>query len=144
YTRRKRLPDGGFKEVAVEDHAWRLYKHLKGRDAPLTPAFVTALEMSASAHAAMVAAVAPFVDSAISKTVNVPADYPYADFQGLYLQAWRAGLKGLATYRPNDILGSVLSPTPTAATVPPEGERRKADPMRTMIERRPAGQLPGV
>jgi ribonucleoside-diphosphate reductase alpha chain len=52
------------------------------------------------------------VDSAISKTVNVPADYPYADFQGLYLQAWRAGLKGLATYRPNSVLGSVLSVTP--------------------------------
>jgi ribonucleoside-diphosphate reductase alpha chain len=51
---------------------------------------------------------AAFVDTAISKTVNVPADYPYDDFKGLYQQAWRAGLKGLATYRPNSILGSVL------------------------------------
>jgi ribonucleoside-diphosphate reductase alpha chain len=113
YTRKKRQADGSLKEYAVEDHAWRLYRHLKGPDAPLTKAFVTALEMSAQAHAAMVGAVAPFVDSAISKTVNVPADYPYADFQGLYLQAWRAGLKGLATYRPNSVLGSVLSVTPT-------------------------------
>lgn len=115
YTRKKRLPDGGFKEYAVEDHAWRLYRHLKGEDAPLTPAFVSALEMSAQAHAAMVAAVAPFVDSAISKTVNVPADYPYADFQDLYLQAWQSGMKGLATYRPNAVLGSVLSVTPEPA-----------------------------
>jgi ribonucleoside-diphosphate reductase alpha chain len=115
YTRKKRMPDGGFKEYAVEDHAWRLYRHLKGADAPLTPAFVTALEMSAQAHAAMVAAVAPMIDTAISKTVNVPADYPYADFQDLYLQAWQSGLKGLATYRPNAILGSVLSVTPAAA-----------------------------
>jgi ribonucleoside-diphosphate reductase alpha chain len=114
YTRKKRLPDGGTKEIAVEDHAWRLYRHLKGDDAPLPPAFVTALEMSAQAHAAMVAAVAPFVDSAISKTVNVPADYPYADFQDLYLEAWRSGLKGLATYRPNSVLGAVLSVTPAA------------------------------
>ena len=123
YTRKKRLAEGGFKEYAVEDHAWRLYRHLKGEDAPLTEAFVTALEMSAQAHAAMVAAVAPFVDSAISKTVNVPADYPYADFQDLYAQAWRAGLKGLATYRPNAVLGSVLSVTPqptAAAPVPPK------------------------
>jgi ribonucleoside-diphosphate reductase alpha chain len=126
YTRKKRLTDGGkgggFKEYAVEDHAWRLYRHLKGADAPLTPAFVTALEMSAQAHAAMVAAVAPFVDSAISKTVNVPADYPYEEFQDLYAQAWRAGLKGLATYRPNAVLGSVLSVAPQpkpAAPVPP-------------------------
>jgi ribonucleoside-diphosphate reductase alpha chain len=56
--------------------------------------------MSAQAHAAMVAAVAPYIDTAISKTVNVPADYPYEDFQDLYLQAWQSGLKGLATYRP--------------------------------------------
>jgi ribonucleoside-diphosphate reductase alpha chain len=117
YRRKKRLPDGGFQEHRVEDHAWRLYRHLLGAEAPLTPAFVTALEMSAQAHAAMVAAVAPFVDSAISKTVNVPADYPYEAFQDLYAQAWRAGLKGLATYRPNAVLGSVLSlaPDPVAA-----------------------------
>jgi ribonucleoside-diphosphate reductase alpha chain len=115
YTRKKRLPDGDFKEYAVEDHAWRLYRHLLGEDAPLTPAFVTALEMSAESHAAMVAAVAPCIDTSISKTVNVPADYPYADFQHLYLQAWQTGLKGLATYRPNAVLGSVLSVTRTQA-----------------------------
>jgi len=117
YTRKKRMPDGGAKEYAVEDHAWRLYRHLKGVDAPLTDAFVTALEMSAESHAAMVATVAPFVDTSISKTVNVPVDYPFADFEGLYRFAWKSGLKGLATYRPNAVLGSVLSTTP-AATEP--------------------------
>ena len=114
YTRKKRMPDGSAKSYAVEDHAWRLYRHLKGVDAPLTDAFVTALEMSAESHAAMVAAVAPYVDTSISKTVNVPADYPFADFEGLYRFAWKAGLKGLATYRPNAVLGSVLSTTPAA------------------------------
>jgi len=114
YTRRKRMPDGRAKEYAVEDHAWRLYRHLKGVDAPLTDAFVTALEMSAESHAAMVATVAPYVDTSISKTVNVPADYPFADFEGLYRFAWKSGLKGLATYRPNAVLGSVLSTTPAA------------------------------
>ena len=118
YTRKKRMPDGNLKEYAVQDHAWRLYRHLKGADTPLTPAFVTALEMSAQAHEAMVAAVAPMIDTAISKTVNVPADYPYADFQDLYLQAWKSGLKGLATYRPNAVLGSVLSTTPSNAAEP--------------------------
>ena len=115
YTRKKRMTDGSFKEYAVEDHAWRLYRHLFGDDVPLTPAFVTALEMSAQAHESMVAAVAPYIDTAISKTVNVPADYPYADFQNLYMEAWQSGLKGLATYRPNSILGSVLSVTPSTA-----------------------------
>ncbi|HJW11862.1 MAG TPA: LAGLIDADG family homing endonuclease, partial [Albitalea sp.] len=115
YSRKKRMPDGDFKEYAVEDHAWRLYRHLKGVKTPLTPAFVTALEMSAQAHEAMVAAVAPCIDTAISKTVNVPADYPYVDFQHLYLEAWQSGLKGLATYRPNAVLGSVLSVKSSAA-----------------------------
>jgi ribonucleoside-diphosphate reductase alpha chain len=115
YTRKKRMPDGSAKEYAVEDHAWRLYRHLKGVDAPLTEAFVTALEMSAESHAAMVATVAPFVDTSISKTVNVPADYPFADFEGLYRFAWKSSLKGLATYRPNAVLGSVLSTTPAAS-----------------------------
>ncbi|MES2877631.1 MAG: adenosylcobalamin-dependent ribonucleoside-diphosphate reductase [Pseudomonadota bacterium] len=119
YTRKKRMPDGSFKEYAVEDHAWRLYRHLRGENTPLTPAFVTALEMSAQAHESMVAAVAPYIDTAISKTVNVPADYPYADFQHLYMEAWQSGLKGLATYRPNSVLGSVLSLTPTAAASEP-------------------------
>ena len=118
YTRRKRMADGSFKEYPVQDHAWRLYRHLKAADAPLTPAFVTALEMSAQAHAAMVAAVAPCIDTAISKTVNVPADYPYTDFADIYMQAWLSGLKGLATYRPNRVLSSVLSTSASAVAAP--------------------------
>ncbi len=109
YTRKKRMADGTFKEYAVEDYAWRLFKHLGGDMDKLPPWFVTALEISAAAHKDMVAAVAPYIDTSISKTVNVPADYPYADFEDLYLAAWKAGLKGLATYRPNSVLGSVLS-----------------------------------
>ncbi|TVT77942.1 MAG: adenosylcobalamin-dependent ribonucleoside-diphosphate reductase [Denitromonas halophila] len=114
YTRRKRMADGTFKEYAVEDYAWRLYKHIGGDVDKLPKAFVTALEISAKAHKDMVAAVAPYIDTSISKTVNVPADYPYADFEHLYVEAWKAGLKGLATYRPNSVLGSVLSVTPSS------------------------------
>ena len=109
YTRKKRMADGTHKEYAVEDYAWRLYKHLGGDTTDLPNYFVTALEISAHAHKDMVAAVAPCIDTAISKTVNVPEDYPYAEFENLYLDAWKAGLKGLATYRPNAVLGSVLS-----------------------------------
>jgi len=141
YTRKKRMPDGSFKEYAVEDHAWRLYRHLKGADAPLTDAFVTALEMSAEAHALMVAAVAPCIDTSISKTVNVPADYPYVDFQGLYLMAWRSGLKGLATYRPNAVLGSVLSvDTPAAVVTPPPLSTDHAN-QRLTLDKLPAPVL---
>ena len=138
YQRKKRMADGSFKEYSVEDHAWRLHRHLKGADAPLTPAFVTALEMSAQAHAAMVAAVAPCIDTAISKTVNVPADYPYEDFQDLYMQAWNEGLKGLATYRPNSVLGSVLSVGPAPAATPLQVDDKNR---RLALERLPAPVL---
>ena len=109
YTRKKRMADGTMKEFPVEDHAWRLYKAQGGNPERLPPYFVTALEISARAHEQMVAAVAPFVDTSISKTVNVPEDYPWEEFQNLYLHAWKSGLKGLATYRPNKVLGAVLS-----------------------------------
>ncbi len=142
YTRKKREADGGQRSYEVQDHAWRLFRHLNGPDAPLTEAFVTALAMSAHDHIAMMEAVQPFVDTAISKTVNVPADCPYDDFKDLYLSAWRAGLKGLATYRPNTILGAVLEVTPSepkVAAAPP-----LVDPMRSVIESRPKGALDAV
>jgi ribonucleoside-diphosphate reductase alpha chain len=138
YQRKKRMADGTTKAYDVEDHAWRLFRHLKGAETPLTPAFVTALEMSAADHAAMVAAVAPLVDTSISKTVNVPADYPYADFQDLYLQAWKSGLKGLATYRPNSVIGSVLS---TGSTQPAPPLQVPAADQRLRLEKLPAPVL---
>ena len=109
YTRKKRMADGTLKEFPVEDHAWRRLRATGADMQKLPPWFVTALEISASAHEQMVAAVAPYVDTSISKTVNVPEDYPYEEFQDLYFHAWKSGLKGLATYRPNKVLGSVLS-----------------------------------
>jgi ribonucleoside-diphosphate reductase alpha chain len=112
YQRKKRMPDDSMKTYDVEDHAWRLYRHLGGDMETLPGAFVTAMDISALDHMRMVAAVAPYIDSAISKTVNVPEDYPYEDFKDLYLDAWRSGLKGITTYRPNKVLGAVLSITP--------------------------------
>lgn len=81
-------------------------------------------------HLAMVAAVAPFIDAAISKTVNVAADYPYEEFKDLYLQAWKMGCKGITTYRPNDTLGSVLSVQATPA--PDAAQLDTVDPDRRM------------
>ena len=111
-------------------------KALNGRDTEkLPPAFVTALEISARDHMRMVAAVAPLIDSAISKTVNVPEDYPYEDFKDLYLEAWRAGLKGITTYRPNKVLGAVLSVTPEAQQ-PNDLDTSDVDLERLEAERR--------
>jgi ribonucleoside-diphosphate reductase alpha chain len=140
YQRKKRMPDDSTRIYEVADHAWRLYRHL-GHDVSALPAqFVTALEMSAQDHLGMMAAVQPYVDGAISKTVNVPADYPFDDFKDLYTEAWRAGLKGLATYRPNAVTGSVLSVAPPPAAEAP-GD---VDPLRRRFESRPAGELESV
>ena len=145
YRRKKREADGSTSEYAVEDHSWRLYRELGGDVDQLPEYFVNALAMSAGEHIGMMEAVQPYVDTAISKTVNVPADYPYEDFKGLYQQAWRANLKGLATYRPNNILGSVLDTgTPEKKDEPAPVIATPVDPMRTVIESRPKGALSAV
>jgi ribonucleoside-diphosphate reductase alpha chain len=147
YTRKKREADGSTREYTVQDHAWRLFHQLGGKSDELPESFVSALDMSAQDHIAMMKAVQPFVDTAISKTVNVAADYPFEDFKDLYLQAWGHGLKGLATYRPNSILGSVLSvsePTPASSEAPKLADPVMVDPMRTVIEKRPKGALDAV
>lgn len=145
YQRKKRMADGSTRSYDVLDHAWRLYRQL-GHDierAGLPPYFVTALELRAIDHLRMVQAVQPFIDTAISKTVNVPEDYPYDDFQDLYSQAWHAGLKGLATYRPNKVLGSVLSTTPQRAQQAPP-RATDDDPLVKRFEHRPLGELESV
>ena len=143
YFRKKRMADGTTRSYEVADHAWRLYRHLGhdvSNDALLPPQFVTALQMAATDHLGMMQAVQPFIDTAISKTVNVPADYPYADFKDLYRDAWRAGLKGLATYRPNAGLASVLSVAPTQQLTALPDE----DPLRRRFDSRPTGELESV
>ena len=148
YTRKKREADGSTKEYAVEDHAWRMYKELGGDVNVLPEYFVTALEMSAEDHILMMEAVQPFIDTAISKTVNVPADYPYEKFKDLYLTAWKSRLKGMATYRPNSILGSVLQVTPSPnenlLSADLDGEDWRNSPSKKVVDRRPNGELPAV
>ena len=143
YTRRKRQADGTVKEFSVEDHAWRLWREQGGDVDKLPDSFVTALEISALDHMRMLQIVQPFVDSAISKTVNVPEDYPFEEFQGLYLEAWKAGLKGLATYRPNAIVGQVLVAEPPAPQEKPAAlEFDESDPDRRLrLEKLPEPAL---
>ncbi|HYR25736.1 MAG TPA: adenosylcobalamin-dependent ribonucleoside-diphosphate reductase, partial [Aquabacterium sp.] len=149
YNRKKRMPDGTSRIYAVEDHAYRVYLSRGGDPAQLPEAFVSAQNMSAISHVEMVAAVAPFVDAAISKTINVPADYPFTDFADLYLQAYRMGLKGITTYRPNATLGAVLSvdtpaAAPAAGTAPSGAGRHDDDPLRKQFDSRPMGDLEGI
>ncbi len=134
YNRKKRQADGSHKEYVVEDHAYRMYREMGGDTDNLPEAFVSALELSVADHVGMLEVVQPYVDTAISKTVNIPADYPFEEFADLYLVAWKAGLKGLSTYRPNSVLGAVLS-VPAAPEAQADESKDEVDPDRRMVIR---------
>jgi len=108
YRRRVREADGSLSEHPLTDYAYRLYRAQQGPQAPLTPAFVTAGEISPFMHLDMQAALQPWVDNAISKTINVPPDYSFERFRSLYEYAYGQGLKGCTTFRPNPVTGQVL------------------------------------
>jgi len=112
YQRNVRAPDGHMEQYALTDYALALWRE-RG-DAPMPDTFVRAWEIAPEAHLDMQAAMQPYVDSAISKTINVPPDYDYGRFQSLYETAYDKGLKGCTTFRENPVTGSVLQATPTA------------------------------
>ncbi|MEN8175834.1 MAG: adenosylcobalamin-dependent ribonucleoside-diphosphate reductase [Pseudomonadota bacterium] len=113
YERRVRQADGSLSVHQVDDYAWRLYHRLYRR-APRSRAFVDALSLSPEQHLHMQAALQPYVDNAISKTVNVPREADFATYRTIFEQAHELGLKGCTTFRPNPVTGAVLSPTATA------------------------------
>ena len=108
YRRNRQMPAGGLHACDVEDYAHRLYRSLGGDIQHLPPTFVSALELHVLDHMRMVAAVQPYVDAGISKTVNVAKDVSFVEFESLYFEAWRAGLKGITTFRPNTVISAVL------------------------------------
>ena len=128
YTRKVLQPDGTRTEEEVSDYALRRFRSQFGEGAALPAHFVTAQDLTPAEHVRMQAAVQRHVDSAISKTVNVPEDISFEAFQAVYLDAYRSGCKGCTTYRPNAITGSVLevkpaepAPAVAAEAVPPPG-----------------------
>jgi len=63
--------------------------------------FITAQDISPSQHVDMQSAAQKWIDSSISKTINVPSDYPYEDFKDIYRYAYEKNLKGCTTFRFN-------------------------------------------
>ncbi|HWT51986.1 MAG TPA: adenosylcobalamin-dependent ribonucleoside-diphosphate reductase, partial [Caulobacter sp.] len=109
YNRKVRQPDGSTRQEAVEDYALTVWKRLHGEAQPPEDVFVSAQTLTPREHLVMQAAAQSMVDSSISKTVNCPADIAFDAFCDVYLEGWRMGCKGLTTYRPNAVTGSVLS-----------------------------------
>jgi ribonucleoside-diphosphate reductase alpha chain len=109
YNRKVLQPDGSKREETVSDYAFRAFEDRFGEGAALPGYFVTAQTLAPADHLAVQAAAQPYIDSAISKTINVPAAISFEDFAHVYREAYESGCKGCTTYRPNDVTGSVLS-----------------------------------
>ncbi len=70
-------------------------------EARLPDYFIAADDIGPRQHVDIQAAAQKWVDSSISKTANVPTDYPFDDFKDIYRYAHRQGLKGCTTFRFN-------------------------------------------
>ena len=120
YSRKVLQPDGSKREEMVEDYAVRKFRVRFGKDAALPDYFVTAQTIAPEDHVRIQAAAQPFIDSAISKTINVPASISFEDFAHVYREAYETGCKGCTTYRPNDVTGAVLSVAEPQDALPAE------------------------
>jgi ribonucleoside-diphosphate reductase alpha chain len=108
YSRKVLQPDGTHTTEEVVDYAVADYRK-RSNSKQLPSWFVTAQDLAPDAHVKMQAAAQKYVDNAISKTVNVPADISFDAFKEVYMLAYEMGCKGCTTYRPNDVTGSVLT-----------------------------------
>ena len=97
-------------KVDVYSYELLAYRHLvnakampfaEEADAKLPDYFIAADDISPKEHVDVQAAAQKWVDSSISKTANVPTDYPYEDFKDIYRYAYEQGLKGCTTFRFN-------------------------------------------
>ena len=110
YTRKVLEKDGKTKrEERVVDYAVAIWESAYGVQEKKPEWFVTTDELTPKEHVAMMAAAQKWVDSSISKTVNLPEDISFEDFKAVYRLAYNSGCKGCTTYRPNDVTGSVLT-----------------------------------
>jgi ribonucleoside-diphosphate reductase alpha chain len=130
YTRKVLQKDGTRTEEEVVDYAVQMWRDRFG-DADLPDYFVNAQTLPPGDHVKMQAAAQEWIDSSISKTINVPEDIDFEAFKNVYLQAYETGCKGCTTYRPNAITGSVLSVSeekPAAPDVISKGDGTPAMP----------------
>jgi ribonucleoside-diphosphate reductase alpha chain len=150
HERKIKLADGSDRTERAENYAYAEFRKLKGPDAPLPPYFVSAQDIKPADHVAIQAAAQKFVDSAISKTVNVPRDISFAEFKDVYRAAYESGCKGCTAFRPNEVTGAVLTvakETPPPPAPAPEPAREPAAPAavaaitREQIKPKPADRI---
>jgi len=111
---RRRILDarGQAVELEVVDPAWAAWRAIHGEAAGPPPAFRTVADLAPQDHLAMQAALQPFVDGGISKTVNVPTTERLPAFRVLFDRAAALGVKGLTVFRPGPSRTGVLRAAP--------------------------------
>ncbi|MDR3526544.1 MAG: adenosylcobalamin-dependent ribonucleoside-diphosphate reductase [Rhizomicrobium sp.] len=125
YQRRVLLPDGTTKQETVRDFAVEAFQAHFGETAELPEYFVSAQTLAPEAHLAVQAMAQKYIDSSISKTINLPESISFEDFEHIYFEAYAMGCKGCTTYRPNGVTGSVLTVTPAPDVPSQEPELQK-------------------
>ncbi|MDR3408650.1 MAG: adenosylcobalamin-dependent ribonucleoside-diphosphate reductase [Methylovirgula sp.] len=118
YTRNVLGQNGETRAFELTDYALALWRKMKGAKDGLPDGFVTAADLPIHSHLAMQAALQPFVDNSISKTINVPEECPFDEFRTIYELAYDQNLKGCTVYRPNSVRGAVLSEDAAGAVAP--------------------------
>jgi ribonucleoside-diphosphate reductase alpha chain len=107
YSRKILNRDGTTSTYEIADYAYRLWKE-QNPDRPLPDYFVRARDLAPKDHLAMQAVLQKHVDNSISKTINIPKEYPLEQFKNIYRQAYDKNLKGCTTFRPNEVTGAIL------------------------------------
>ena len=118
FNRKVLQTDGSHVEEEIQDFAYLTFRSVFGEDTALPDYFVEADGLSPREHVVMQAAAQKWVDSSISKTINLPQDIDFEAFKDVYRLAYDLGCKGCTTYRPNEVTGSVLSKTAAPAAAP--------------------------
>lgn len=118
YRRQLLEADGRLTEYELTDYALTLWRATAGTETGQPDHFITTGGLSPRAHLDTQAALQPFVDNSISKTINIPESCPFADFETVYDLAYDLKLKGCTTFRPNPVTGSVLSETGAGDNAP--------------------------
>lgn len=107
-TRQVRSCELTMQRFKVRDYAYELWQGSAGPKDSLPASLATADMLPASAHLAMQACLQPYVDNAISKTVNLAADATVDDVAAVFTNAYSSGLKGCTVFRPGARWGQVL------------------------------------
>ena len=104
---------GLLKESKVKDYAYRFHEQQGTWDSTADWA-ATAFNLKIDDHIKTMEVLSKYIDSAMSKTVNIPADYPYEDFKRLYMEIYKTkSIKGCTSYR-EGTMTAVLSASGTS------------------------------